>query len=211
MASNSQKQPTAPDPATILGLENQYNHYNQSNPFGSSTWSQGPNGHETLTTSANPQTQAAIDRAFGDAATPYQKEYVPQGMDQLTQAILGKVAGNYGVKDVNTNMKPQGQGMSPPQGMSFGQQQGGDPMMAYQAKLSQQGGGGGNSGSSILDMMGGQQSGGPPMALLNHLRGAMPPPQMPPQMQYPTQQQAGSLQWLQPPQQQNPNYKMFGS
>jgi hypothetical protein len=76
----------------------------------------GANGHETNNITANPQTQGAIDRAFSAASTPYQKEYVPQGMDQLTSAILGKVGARYGLNggnpsSLNTNMKQQPQSL----------------------------------------------------------------------------------------------------
>lgn len=120
MASGGGKPPPAPDPATIIGLENKYNRYNSANPFGTSQWSTDANGHETQTTTANPRTQSAIDRAFSAAETPYQKEYVPQGMDQLTSAILGKVGKRYnlggqGQPGLNTNLKPQQQTPPPMQ------------------------------------------------------------------------------------------------
>lgn len=120
--ASSHAPPPAPDPATIIALENQYNRTNTVNPFGSSTYSPGANGHETQTISPNSQTQGAIDRAFAAASTPYTKEYVPQGMDQLTSAILGKVGSHYGIggqgqSPLNTNLKQGMQGAPAPQGM----------------------------------------------------------------------------------------------
>jgi hypothetical protein len=84
-------------------LQSQYNRYNSSNPFGSSSWSTDPNGHETLTQAPNERTQSAIDRAFTSAETPYQQEYIPQGMNQLASAIMGRVGARYGLGDANPN------------------------------------------------------------------------------------------------------------
>lgn len=124
MGSSAGKPPAAPDPRTILALQNQYNRSNSVGPFGSQSWSSsGPGGHETLTTSLSPQMQQAMDRAFSAASTPYQKEYIPQGLDQLTSGILGKVGQRYGVSGMDTNLqhqKPQGGSPMPPQGIGGG-------------------------------------------------------------------------------------------
>jgi|ERR1043166_3759258 hypothetical protein len=152
MGSSTSKPPPAPDPKEIIGLENQYNRYNTSNPFGSTNWSTGANGHETQTTTISPEMQQAMDRAFAASATPYTKEYVPQGMDQLTSAILGKVGKNYGVSGLNTNLKSQGQ--SPPSANIPGQLNGGgmgSPMQMHSAMAPQ----GGPMGSPM--QMGAQQ------------------------------------------------------
>jgi len=144
MGASAGKPPSAPDPSQILALQNQYNRSNSVGPFGSQSWSSGgPGGHETMTTSLSPQMQGAVDRAFSAAATPYQKEYVPQGMDQLASALLGKVGGHYGLggQGFNTNLQQQkpaaGAGPQPPQGMggpaggmpALGNMQGGAPGM----------------------------------------------------------------------------------
>jgi hypothetical protein len=47
--------------------------------------------------------QGSIDRAFTASETPLQHEYIPQGMDQLTQAILGRVGARYGLGSANPN------------------------------------------------------------------------------------------------------------
>jgi hypothetical protein len=47
--------------------------------------------------------QGSIDRAFAASETPLQREYIPQGMDQLTQAILGRVGARYGLGSANPN------------------------------------------------------------------------------------------------------------
>lgn len=124
MGSSTSKPPPAPDPQQIIALENQYNRYNTSNPFGTSSWtSGGPGGHETQTQTLSPQMQQALDGAFNASQTPLTKAYVPQGMDQIASAIMGKVGSHYGVDNVNTNLKSQGQ--SPPSANMPGQISGG--------------------------------------------------------------------------------------
>lgn len=117
MASGGGKPPSAPDPNLIIPLQSQYNRYNTSGPFGSQSWqSGGPGGHESLNTTLSPQMQGAVDRAFSASAMPLQREYVPQGMDQLASAILGRVGGHYGLQGsaLNTNLQQQKpQQMSP--------------------------------------------------------------------------------------------------
>ena len=103
MASGGGKPPPAPDPQLLMELQNKYNRYNQSNPFGTSSWSTDANGHETLTTTPNSQMQAVIDRTFKLAGTPSQQMYVPQGMDQLAGAIMGRVGARYGLGGGNAN------------------------------------------------------------------------------------------------------------
>lgn len=111
MSSGGSKPPPAPDPQRIIELQNQYNRYNTVNPFGSSYWSKDQNGHETVTTTPSEQMQAAIDRAFALSATPSQKLYIPQGMDQLASAIMGRVGARYGLGSGNANNPTIGFGM----------------------------------------------------------------------------------------------------
>lgn len=188
MGVSAGKPPPAPDPTKIIDLENKYNRTNSVNPFGTSMWSTDANGHETNTVTAAPRTQSAIDRAYSAAETPYQKEYVPQGMDQLTSAILGKVGNRYGLGGqgqpaLNTNMKQQGQGAPPPNIQQPGQ---GD--MNSQIFAAQQQGGQGSGLGGMAGMMGGPQGSGqanlsPIYAALNRMQqqppnsGAMPPQQ----------------------------------
>lgn len=178
MASGGGKPPSAPDPSTVLGLQNQYNRYGSNGPFGSQSWSSGgPGGHETLNTQLSPQMQGAVDRAFSAAQVPYQREYVPQGLDQLTSGILGRVGSRYGLSGsgFNTNLqqqKPQGMSPQPPQGMggmpSVNMQQPGGGMSvqgmpaAGQSPLGLQMGGqnGGFSGANPLAAMQALQGGG---------------------------------------------------
>jgi hypothetical protein len=107
MSSNDSKPPPAPDPEEMIRLQTQYNQHNTNNPFGSQTWTTDDEGNRTLNTSASPQMQGAIDRAFAASETPFTKQYIPQGMDQLTSAILGKVGKRYDLSgdQLNTNMK----------------------------------------------------------------------------------------------------------
>lgn len=134
MSSDGGKPPPAPDPERIIALQQQYNRYNTSNPFGSQSWSEGEDGRQTLNTEVSPQMQGSIDRAFAAAETPYEKQYVPQGMDQLSSAIMGKVGKRYGLEGdaLNTNLKQQYQPPPEVQGMGMGSN-GGDPMQAMQA------------------------------------------------------------------------------
>lgn len=155
--SSPGKPPKAPDPQQMIELQNQYNRYNQSSPFGSTSWSSGgPGGHETQTTTPSDQMQGSIDRAFQLSATPSTQMYVPQGMDQLASGVLGKVGSHYGMggqgqSPLNTNLKQPYQ--APPQ-----MQQG----MAQMPNLNgMQGGAPGTLGS-----MGGMPQGGSPMGQL---------------------------------------------
>jgi hypothetical protein len=103
MASGGGKPPPAPDPQQIIALQSQYNRYNQNGPFGSTTWTKDPNGHETQNITPSARMQGSIDRAFDAAETPLQREYIPQGMDQLASAILGRVGARYGLGSANPN------------------------------------------------------------------------------------------------------------
>ena len=90
--------PKPPDPQQTIALQNQYNRYNTNGPFGGTSWtSGGPGGHETMNTSLSPQMQGAMDSAFSAAAAPRQQMQIPQGMDQLASAILGRVGARYGI------------------------------------------------------------------------------------------------------------------
>lgn len=106
-SSDDSKPPPAPDPEEMIRLQTQYNRYGSNNPFGSQSWATNEDGTQTLNTTASPQMQGAIDRAFAASETPFTKQYVPQGMDQLTSAILGKVGKRYDLSgdQLNTNMK----------------------------------------------------------------------------------------------------------
>lgn len=115
MSSGSTKAPKAPDPVLMAQLQNQANRVNETGPFASSQFSEDADGRATRTTQLSPQMQAAADRAFGLSAQPLQQAeryQAPQGFDQLTQAIGGKVGKNYGL-DAQA-AKPQQQPMKQP-------------------------------------------------------------------------------------------------
>lgn len=120
MSSGGGKPPQAPDPNVIIPLESQYNRWNSSGPFGSQSWSSGgPGGHETLTTNLSPQMQGAVDRAFQASQAQLTPKYIPQGLDQLASAMLGRIGSRYGLSGngLNTNLqaqKPQSQSPLPP-------------------------------------------------------------------------------------------------
>jgi hypothetical protein len=109
--SSPGKPPKAPDPQQIIELQNKYNRYGQTSPFGSVSWSTDPvSGHEVQNMKPSDQMQGAIDRAFQLSATPSTPMYVPQGMDQLASGVLSKVGGHYGLGGqgqgaLNTNLK----------------------------------------------------------------------------------------------------------
>ncbi len=139
------KAPQAPDPRLVIQAQEQANHYNQTNPFGSATWQKGPDGQNTLTQSYTPQMQSAMDRAFQLSQKDPTPQYIPQGLSELSSAVLGKVGQKYGMtpgQGFDTNMKnaykpppqiqpgmlnggqPFGQGLGTPQAGPMGQAQG---------------------------------------------------------------------------------------
>jgi len=182
MGASAGKPPSAPDPNQVLALQNQYNRSNAVGPLGSQSWSSGgPGGHETLTTNLSPQMQGAMDRAFAAAGTPYQKEYVPQGLDQLTSALLGTVGKRYGLSGpgLNTNLQQQkpASGMSPqaPNMAGMGiqtQQPGGMNPAQLMQNPGAMGGMGGMGG--LMGPSGGGFSGANPMMAMQAMQGPNP-------------------------------------
>lgn len=102
------KPPKAPDPRLVIQAQEQANHYNQTNPFGSATWQKGPDGQNTLSQQYSPQMQQAVDRAFTLSQKDPTPQYIPQGLSELSSAVLGKVGSKYGLtpgQGFDTNMK----------------------------------------------------------------------------------------------------------
>lgn len=95
--------PSAPDPNQVIQAQERANHFNASNPFGSATWSTGPDGRDTLTQSYSPGVQHMYDQALASASAPRQQMQVPEGMSQLASAILGRVGARYGLGTGNAN------------------------------------------------------------------------------------------------------------
>lgn len=197
MASGGGKPPQAPDPSQIISLQNQYNRNNTVGPYGSSTWSPGgPGGHETQTIKPSDQMQGAMDRAFQMSAQPFQRQYAPQGVDQLSSALLKQVGSHYGLQGgaLNTNLqqqKPQSQspmspgggqgmpnmqfnapgGMGPAQGMPGMSNSGGNQLGGQLGAMGGMGlqNGMGGSAMGALQAMQGNSGGG------NQTGGGMPP------------------------------------
>ena len=95
--------PKAPDPNQVIQAQENANHYNTSNPFGSATWSRGADGRDSLNQSMSPQMQAMMNQAFSSAAAPRQQIQIPEGMSPLAQAIFSRVGARYGIGNGNAN------------------------------------------------------------------------------------------------------------
>ena len=199
--------PKAPDPNTVIQAQENANHYNASNPFGTASWARGADGRDTLTQSMSPTMQALMNQATSSAMTPRQQMQIPEGMSQLSSAILGRVGARYGLGTgnannptipgqagfphggggaLNTNMGKSG---APPPAT------GGSPMdqLSLQgnpgAAQGQMGGMGGLMGGSASNPSG-QLSGTLPLqqsiaAMQQSLQGQNSPMGMPPEMQQP--------------------------
>lgn len=111
MSSGSTKPPKAPDPELMARLNNQANRVNQIGPYGSSTYSEDADGRATQTNEMSPELQQVYQRLLGMSgkeptqATMYKP---PEGFDQLTNAVGGRVGERYGMT------KPQQQPMQKP-------------------------------------------------------------------------------------------------
>ena len=106
MSSGSTKQPDAPDPAMLIQAQTQANRVNQIGPYGSSTYSTGPDGQATQTSTLSPEMQAVADRVFAQAGKEpeqAQKWQLPGGYNDLMSAVGGRVAERYGM----SGAKPQ--------------------------------------------------------------------------------------------------------
>lgn len=115
MSSGSTKTPKAPDPQMLIDAQTRANRVNQVGPYGSSTYSTGPDGQATQTSELSPQMQEVANRVFAQAAQrPEQAQQwqLPQGYEQLMGAVGSKVGERYGM-----GAKPQAsQKLPPPQG-----------------------------------------------------------------------------------------------
>lgn len=92
------KAPKLPEvkPQELLRQQDMYNRVNIATPFGSQTYSSGPDGRGTYNTQLSPQMQSLIDMKFGQAAkqsTPFQ---LPEGMAALINALMQKQMTRYG-------------------------------------------------------------------------------------------------------------------
>lgn len=127
MSSGDTKPPKAPDPQMLIDAQNQANRVNQIGPYGSSTYSEDENGRATQTNTLSPELQQVYVRLLGMAGKEpeqAQKYQAPQGFDQLTQAVGGKVGERYGL-----SAKPTQQPMQKPRMQSSIQTMMNNPMM----------------------------------------------------------------------------------
>ncbi len=100
MSSGSTKQPDAPDPAMLIQAQTQANRVNQIGPYGSSTYSTGPDGQATQTSTLSPEMQAVADRVFAQAGKePEQAQQwqLPGGYNDLMSAVGSRVGERYGL------------------------------------------------------------------------------------------------------------------
>ena len=100
MSSGSTKQPDAPDPAMLIQAQTQANRVNQIGPYGSSTYSTGPDGQATQTSTLSPEMQAVADRVFaqaGKAPEQAQQWQLPGGYNDLMSAVGSRVGERYGL------------------------------------------------------------------------------------------------------------------
>lgn len=100
MSSGSTKQPDAPDPAMLIQAQTQANRVNQIGPYGSSTYSTGPDGQATQTSTLSPEMQAVADRVFAQAGKEpeqAQKWQLPGGYNDLMSAVGSRVGERYGL------------------------------------------------------------------------------------------------------------------
>ena len=100
MSSGSTKQPDAPDPAMLIQAQTQANRVNQIGPYGSSTYSTGPDGQATQTSTLSPEMQAVADRVFAQAGKePEQAQQwqLPGRYNDLMSAVGGRVGERYGL------------------------------------------------------------------------------------------------------------------
>ena len=100
MSSGSTKQPDAPDPAMLIQAQTQANRVNQIGPYGSSTYSTGPDGQATQTSTLSPEMQEVADRVFAQAGKePEQAQQwqLPGGYNDLMSAVGSRVGERYGL------------------------------------------------------------------------------------------------------------------
>jgi hypothetical protein len=100
MSSGSTRQPDAPDPQMLIQAQTQANRVNQIGPYGSSTYSTGPDGQATQTSELSPEMQAVADRVFaqaGERPEQAQQWQLPGGYNDLMSAVGGRVGERYGL------------------------------------------------------------------------------------------------------------------
>lgn len=104
----SVKVPT-PDVQGIIRQEDLLNRANVLSPFGSSTFTTGPDGRSIQNINASPGMQGLIDRSLGLAGESAQRFDVPSSFSDIGAALANRVGGRLGVEDV----KPAPQQLPP--------------------------------------------------------------------------------------------------
>ena len=69
--------------SALIRENEQMNRVNTSGPFGSQTYTTGPDGQRTLSTTLSPEMQAVIGRAFTMAGQPSARYQAPSGFGEL--------------------------------------------------------------------------------------------------------------------------------
>lgn len=116
---SSPSAPQTPDPNTLLQQQGQYNRVNETNPFGSSTYSQDPGGQWSRNISLNPalQQQLGNQQSLGAGASGLANSLLNQYSGQIGQPInygsAGSMAGPINVGSAQSylpqNMQQSGQ------------------------------------------------------------------------------------------------------
>lgn len=79
------------DTAALIRQNEQMNRVNTSGPFGSQTYTTGPDGQRTLQTSLSPEMQSVIGRAFTMAGQPSARYNAPAGFGDLLSQYMQRV------------------------------------------------------------------------------------------------------------------------
>ncbi len=85
------------DPAYQLGLEARYNRIGQSGPGGSARYGRGPGGNTEIQTQLSPQMQQLMGYRGGLAMTPSTNRRMNPQLNELANAILGRVGSRRGL------------------------------------------------------------------------------------------------------------------
>ncbi len=85
------------DPAYQLALEAQYNRVGQSGPGGSARYGRGANGNTEVQTLLSPQMQQILNQRGGLAMTQSTNQQMNPQLNQLANAILGRIGQRNGL------------------------------------------------------------------------------------------------------------------
>lgn len=160
MSSGSTKLPKAPDPQMLIDAQTRANRVNQIGPYGSSIYSTDAEGNATQTNTLSPELEAVRQRVFGLAGQQPQQAQsyqLPQGYEQLMNAVGGRVGERYGLGAAKPSQQPM---QAPMQGGSQ------DAQRAAMSSGQDQPGMFGSMGSGMFGSMGSSQGSGAMAAAL---------------------------------------------